>query len=129
MPSLPDRFENRWGNVHIWPATFMEVYPHHIDTWQLQPEGLEQTRAQTMTLVDPRAGLRDRFARWLSHRIQHDVMAEDVEITSRVQRGIAAPSYRDGVLNDEQEVSVVRFQKRLRMLLPRIAELEAEERR
>ncbi len=38
-----------------------------------------------------------------------------------------APSYRSGVLNDEQEISVVRFQRQLRRLLPRIGELEAEE--
>ncbi len=102
----------------------MEIYPHHIDTWQLEPRGLRRTRAWTMSLVDPDAGLRDRLARWAAHRLMHDVMAEDVEITTRVQRGVEAPSYRDGVLNDEQEVSVVRFQRQLRKLLPRIAELE-----
>jgi hypothetical protein len=42
-----------------------------------------------------------------------------------VQRGVQAPSYHSGILNDEQEYSVIRFQKRLRELLPRIAELEA----
>ena len=128
MPGLPDRFERGWGHAHIWPATFMEIYPHHIDTWQLEPLGLTATRARTMSLVDPDAGIRDRIARWSAHRLMHDVMAEDVEITSRVQRGVMAPSYRSGVLNDEQEVSVVRYQRQLRRLLPRIAELEAEER-
>lgn len=127
MPGLPDRFEYGWGHAHLWPTTFMEIYPHHIDTWQLQPLGLGRTRAWTMSLVDPDAGIRDRLARWAAHRLMHDVMAEDVEITTRVARGILAPSYRSGVLNDEQEVSVVRYQRQLRRLLPRIAELEAEE--
>jgi len=126
MPGLPGEFERSWGHAHIWPATFMEIYPHHIDTWQLEPRGLRQTRARTLSLVDPDSGLRDRVARWAAHRLMHDVMAEDVEITTRVQRGIEAPSYDSGVLNDEQEVSVVRFQRQLRKLLPRIAELEAE---
>lgn len=129
MPGLPDRFDHGWGHAHIWPTTFLEIYPHHIDTWQLEPLGLNRTRAWTMSLVDPGAGPRDRLARWAAHRIQHDVMAEDVEITSRVQRGVRAPSYGSGVLNDEHEVSVVRFQRQLRKLLPRIAELEAGERR
>jgi choline monooxygenase len=127
MPGLPDRFDGGWGHAHLWPTTFMEIYPHHVDTWQLEPLGVGRTRAWTMSLVDPDAGIRDRLARWAAHRLMHDVMAEDVEITSRVQRGLRAPSYRDGVLNDEQEVSVVRFQRQLRKLLPRIAELEAEE--
>ncbi len=126
MPGLPDRFERGWGHAHVWPTTFMEIYPHHIDTWQLEPLGLGKTRAQTMSLVDPDAGIRDRLARWTAHRLMHDVMAEDVEITSRVQRGIEAPSYTSGVLNDEQEPSVVRYQRQLRKLLPRIAELEAD---
>ena len=53
-----------------------------------------------------------------------DIMGEDVDITTRVQRGVHAPSYHSGILNDEQESSVIRFQQRLRELLPRIAELE-----
>ena len=89
MPGLPDEFERCWGHVHIWPTTFMEIYPHHIDTWQLEPRGLSKTRAWTMSLVDPDAGLRDRLARWAAHRLMHEVMAEDVEITSGVQRGVA----------------------------------------
>jgi choline monooxygenase len=125
-PWMPDILNKAWGNVHIWPTTFMEIYPHHIDTWQLEPVGLTQTRAVTLTLASPEATDDDREARRLCHQLQHDVMAEDVEITSRVQRGVQAPSYQSGILNDEQEGSVIRFQSRLRDLLPRIAELESQ---
>jgi choline monooxygenase len=125
MPGMPELFEKSWGNVHVWPTTFMEIYPHHIDTWQLEPHGLMRTRAVTLTLVHPDADDDDRMARQLCHELQVDVMDEDVEITSRVQRGVQAPSYHSGILNDEQERSVIRFQSRLRELLPRIAELEA----
>lgn len=128
MPGMPESFERSWGNVHIWPATFMEIYPHHIDTWQLEPHGLASTRATTMSLVHPDAGPQDRGARWLIHQLMGDVMAEDVDITSRVQTGVAAPSYSEGILNDEQESSVVRFQKSLRRELPRIDVLAGGER-
>ena len=124
MPGMPEQFEGRWGNVHIWPATFMEIYPHHIDSWQLEPLGLASTRALTLTLVHPDATEQDQRARALCHELQADVMDEDVEITNRVQRGVLAPSYVAGILNDEQESSVVRFQSRLRECLPRIRELE-----
>ena len=124
MPGMPDVMEKSWGNIHIWPATFMEIYPHHIDTWQLEPDGLTRTHAHTMTLVHPDATDDDREARRLAHELQNDVMAEDIEITTRVQRGVRAPSYGSGILNDEQESSVIRFQTRLREALPRIAELE-----
>jgi len=126
MPGMPERFEATWGNVCIWPATFMEIYPHHVDTWQLEPLGLTSTRAVSLTLVHPGATEQDQRARALCHELQSDVMDEDVEITTRVQRGVQAPSYVAGILNDEQEKAVVRFQRRLRECLPRIGELEHE---
>jgi Rieske 2Fe-2S family protein len=125
MPGMPEEFEGWMGHVCIWPTTFMEIYPHHIDTWQLEPTGLLTTRATTMTLVHPDEDDRARRARELMLELNVDIMGEDVEITTRVQRGVQAPSYHSGILNDEQEFSVIRFQRRLRELLPRIAELEA----
>jgi len=123
-PGMPEIMERRWGHICIWPGTFMELYPHHIDTWQLDPLGLGSTRARTFTLIHPDAGPDAALARDLMHELMVDVMAEDVEITTRVQRGVRAPSYQGGILNDEQEPSVVRFHTKLRELLPRIEELE-----
>ncbi len=77
-----------------------------------------------MTLVHPDEDEQDRRARELMRELNVDIMGEDVDITTRVQRGVQAPSYHSGILNDEQECSVIRFQQRLRELLPRIAELE-----
>ncbi|MGA8248402.1 MAG: aromatic ring-hydroxylating dioxygenase subunit alpha [Nocardioides sp.] len=125
MPGMPEEFEGWMGHVCIWPTTFMEIYPHHIDTWQLEPTGLLATRATTMTMVHPDEDDRARRARELMRELNVDIMGEDVDITTRVQRGVQAPSYHSGILNDEQEFSVIRFQQRLRELLPRIAELEA----
>ena len=112
------------GHVCIWPTTFIEIYPHHIDTWQLEPVSLQLTRATTMTMVHPDEAEQDKRARMLMRELNIDIMGEDVDITTRVQRGVQAPSYHSGILNDEQEFSVIRFQQRLRELLPRIAELE-----
>jgi len=122
---MPEEFENAMGHVCIWPTTFFEIYPHHIDMWQLEPAGLQLTRATTMTLVHPDEDEQDQRARQLMREMNVDIMGQDVDITTRVQRGIQAPSYHSGILNDEQEFSVIRFQQRLRELLPRIAELEA----
>ena len=125
MPGMPEEFESAMGHVCIWPTTFFEIYPHHIDMWQLEPAGLQRTRATTMTLVHPDEDEQDRRARELMRELNVDIMGQDVDITTRVQRGVQAPSYHSGILNDEQEFSVIRFQQRLRELLPRIAELEA----
>ena len=125
MPGMPEEFEGAMGHVCIWPTTFMEIYPHHIDTWQLEPTGLFSTRATTMTMVHPDEDDQARRARELMRELNVDIMGEDVDITTRVQRGVRAPSYHSGILNDEQEFSVIRFQQRLRELLPRIGELEA----
>jgi phenylpropionate dioxygenase-like ring-hydroxylating dioxygenase large terminal subunit len=125
MPGMPEEFEGWMGHVCIWPTTFMEIYPHHIDTWQLEPTGLFTTRATTMTMVHPDEDDQARRARELMRELNVDIMGQDVDITTRVQRGVQAPSYHSGILNDEQEFSVIRVQQRLRELLPRIAELEA----
>jgi choline monooxygenase len=125
MPGMPEEFDRSMGHVCIWPTTFMEIYPHHIDTWQLEPMGLVKTRATTMTMVHPDEDEQAKRARELMRELNVDIMGQDVEITTRVQRGVQAPSYHSGILNDEQEYSVIRFQQRLRELLPRIAELEA----
>jgi choline monooxygenase len=125
MPGMPEEFEGWMGHVCIWPSTFMEIYPHHVDTWQLEPTGLFSTRATTMTMVHPDEDDQARRARELMRELNVDIMGQDVDITTRVQRGVQAPSYHSGILNDEQEFSVIRFQQRLRELLPRIAELEA----
>jgi Rieske 2Fe-2S family protein len=124
MPGMPEEFEGWMGHVCIWPTTFMEIYPHHIDTWQLEPTGLLSTRATTMTMVHPHEDDQARRARELMRELNVDIMGQDVDITTRVMRGVQAPSYHSGILNDEQEFSVIRFQQRLRELLPRIAELE-----
>ena len=126
MPGMPERFERRWGHMCVWPATYFEVYPHHVDSWQLEPLGLDRTRARTMTLIHPDATDRDREAIRLCHELQSEVMDEDIEITTRVQQGLRAPSYEAGILNDEWEPSVIGFQANLRAALPRIAELERE---
>jgi Rieske 2Fe-2S family protein len=125
MPGMPEEFDRSMGHVCIWPTTFMEIYPHHIDTWQLEPIGLFKTRATTMTMVHPDEDEQAKRARELMRELNVDIMGQDVDITTRVQRGVQAPSYHSGILNDEQEYSVIRFQKRLRELLPRIADLEA----
>jgi choline monooxygenase len=125
MPGMPEEFEGWMGHVCIWPTTFMEIYPHHVDTWQLEPLGQFATRATTMTMVHPQEDEQAARARELMRELNVDIMGEDVDITTRVQRGVQAPSYHSGILNDEQEPSVIRFQQRLRELLPRIAELEA----
>jgi choline monooxygenase len=125
MPGMPEEFDRAMGHVCIWPTTFMEIYPHHIDTWQLEPVGLVKTRATTMTMVHPNETEQAKRARELMRELNVDIMGQDVDITTRVQRGVQAPSYHSGILNDEQEYSVIRFQKRLRELLPRLAELEA----
>lgn len=118
MPHMPPQFAGCWGNAYLWPATFFEIYPHHVDTWQLFPLGLSATRAVTMTLVDPGANLQDKLARILAHRLQGDVMHEDVTLTGRVVRGLRAPSYDRGMLNDQIESSVIRFHDMLLDHLP-----------
>ena len=119
MPDMPKQFESCWGNMYLWPGTFFEIYPHHVDTWQLFPQDIGHTRALTLTMVDAGATLQDKLARYLAQKLQEDVMDEDITLTDRVKRGLRAPSYHRGILNDKIESSVIRFHD---MLLDHIPE-------
>jgi len=39
MHGFPEELEGAWTYVHLWPCTFIDIYPDVIDTWQLLPDG------------------------------------------------------------------------------------------
>lgn len=123
MPEMPERFQGKtWGNAYFWPATCLEIYPHHIDSWQLNPIEPDLTTATTFTLVDPDSGWRAKASRRLVNHLQGEVMKEDELLVDRVKIGLRAPSYQPGQLNDETEWAVISFQRTLRGLLPEVDE-------
>jgi choline monooxygenase len=119
MPGFPTDLEGAWTYVHLWPATFMDIYPDQIDTWQLMPDGLRRTRAETRVYHSGSGAIRDRLVRAVNWRFNRKVMDEDVELCDAVQRGLESRTYERGVLN-RNENAVLNFHDLLREAVPGI---------
>ena len=100
--------------MHLWPATFIDIYPDQIDTWQLFPDGLRRTSTEARVY---HSGLRTRSATgWcaaINWRVNTKVMDEDVELCDMVQLGLESRTYERGVLN-RNENGVLAFHDLLR---------------
>jgi len=121
MQGFPKELEGAWTYVHLWPATFIDIYPDQIDTWQLFPAGLRRTRTEARIYHSGSGALRDRLVRTINWRFNSKVMAEDVELCDAVQRGLESRTYERGVLN-RNENGVLNFHNLLREALPGIDE-------
>ena len=63
MQGFPKELEGAWTYVHLWPATFIDIYPDQIDTWQLFPAGLRRTRTEARIYHSGSGAIRDRLVR------------------------------------------------------------------
>jgi phenylpropionate dioxygenase-like ring-hydroxylating dioxygenase large terminal subunit len=107
--------------VHLWPATFIDIYPDQIDTWQLFPAGLRRTSTEARVYHSGSGAVRDRLVRAINWRVNTKVMAEDVELCDMVQLGLESRTYERGVLN-RNENGVLAFHDLLRQAVPGIDE-------
>jgi choline monooxygenase len=121
MDGFPSDLEGAWTYVHLWPATFMDIYPDQIDTWQLFPDGLRHTRTEARVYHSGSRALRDRLVRTINWRFNQKVMDEDVELCDMVQQGLESRTYERGVLN-RNENGVLNFHDLLREAMPGIDE-------
>jgi choline monooxygenase len=121
MAGFPEDLRGSWTYVHLWPATFIDIYPDQIDTWQLFPAGLRRTRTEARVYHSGSNALRDRLVRKINWRFNSKVMDEDVELCDMVQQGLESRTYERGVLN-RNENAVLAFHDLLRAAVPGIDE-------
>ena len=121
MKDFPEDLLGAWTYVHLWPATFIDIYPDQIDTWQLFPNGLRHTRTEARVYHSGSGAIRDRLVRAINWRVNTKVMAEDVELCDMVQLGLESRTYERGVLN-RNENGVLAFHDLLRQAVPGIDE-------
>ena len=119
MHGFPEELDGAWTYVHLWPCTFIDIYPDLIDTWQLQPDGLRRTRTEYRLYHSGSRSVRDRLVRNINFRVNAKVMDEDVELCDDVQRGLESRTYERGVLNDNEN-AVRNFHDLLREAVPGI---------
>jgi choline monooxygenase len=119
MPGFPKELEGSWTYAHMFPSTFLDIYPDQIDTWQLQPLGLRRTRTISWVFAPEGGSLRAQAARQANWTINEKVMDEDVFLCDGVQEGLESLTYQRGVLN-RNEAAVLHFHDMLREALPGI---------
>ncbi|MBV9942245.1 MAG: aromatic ring-hydroxylating dioxygenase subunit alpha [Solirubrobacterales bacterium] len=113
MPGLAEEDRCTWRYVFIYPNTTIDLYPDHVNTWQMLPEGIGRTRDVFAGYRSPRSGPRTRAVQWINQRLNTLVLKEDIDLVRGVQLGLRARGYRCGPLS-RREHAVGWFADRIR---------------
>jgi Rieske 2Fe-2S family protein len=113
MPGLRDEDRGVWRYAFIYPNTTIDLYPDQVNTWQMLPDGVAQTRDTFACYRAPGAGARTRAVQWANHRLNTLVLDEDIDLVDNVQQGLATRGYRCGPLG-AREKGVAWFADRIR---------------
>jgi choline monooxygenase len=113
MPGLTEADARVWRYIYIYPNTTIDLYPDQVNTWQINPLGLDRTHDvyACYRAASPSAPM--RAIQRLNHRLNNEVAAEDAELVARVQAGMATRGWRPGPLG-EREAAVAWFAERVR---------------
>ncbi|HEX4011282.1 MAG TPA: aromatic ring-hydroxylating dioxygenase subunit alpha [Solirubrobacteraceae bacterium] len=113
MPGLGAEDRQVWRYAFIYPNTTIDLYPDQINTWQMLPDGVAQTRDTFGSYRAPGATPRTRFVQWANQRLNALVLDEDIDLVDNVQRGLMTRGYRCGPLS-AREAGVAWFADRIR---------------
>jgi len=113
MPGLTEADARVWRYIYVYPNTTIDLYPDQVNTWQINPLGLDRTHDvyACYRAASPSAPM--RAIQRLNHRLNNEVAAEDADLVARVQAGMATRGWRPGPLG-EREAAVAWFADRVR---------------
>ena len=114
---LPPSHRKKWLYYKLFPNVAFDIYPDQIDFMQFLPVSATDTVIREVSYALPDGRREMRAARYLNWRINRRVNAEDSELITRVQLGMASPSYVAGPLGTS-EVCLRSFAQKLRRLIP-----------
>ncbi|MGI8716095.1 MAG: aromatic ring-hydroxylating oxygenase subunit alpha [Solirubrobacteraceae bacterium] len=121
MPGLDESDRRVWRYAFIYPNTTIDLYPDQVNTWQMLPDGVAQTRDTFGSYRAAGADPRTRVAQWANQRLNTLVLDEDIDLVDNVQRGLQTRGYRCGPLGP-REAGVAWFADRIRAdLAPALA--------
>jgi phenylpropionate dioxygenase-like ring-hydroxylating dioxygenase large terminal subunit len=114
---LPEADRRRWSFYSMLPNLGIDVFPDQMDFFQVLPRGPGECtiRGQVFGLPDARREM--RIVRYLNARINRQVQREDEFLCTRVQEGLASPSYEPGPLSSI-EGWMLEFHDLLRARIP-----------
>jgi choline monooxygenase len=113
MPGLDTADRRVWRYAFIYPNTTIDLYPDQVNTWQMLPDGVAQTRDTFGSYRAPGADPRTRIAQWANQRLNGLVLDEDIDLVDNVQQGLQTRGYRCGPLG-AREAGVAWFADRIR---------------
>jgi phenylpropionate dioxygenase-like ring-hydroxylating dioxygenase large terminal subunit len=114
---LPEERQRGWLYFKLWPNVAFDIYPDQIDFMQWLPVSPTESLIREISYAVPDDRREMRAARYLNWRINRRVNAEDTELITRVQQGMASRSFSVGPLSDK-EVCLRHFCRRMRELIP-----------
>jgi choline monooxygenase len=113
MPGLTAADRQTWRYVFIYPNTTIDLYPDQINTWQMNPDGVGQTRDVFAGYRSAHSGPRTRAVQRLNNWLNAVVLKEDIDLVENVQLGLKTRGYRCGPLS-RRESAVAWFADRIR---------------
>ena len=123
VPHLPEDRQRHWLYFKFWPGVAFDIYPDQVDFMQWLPTGPETCMIREISYVLPDDRREMRAARYLNWRINRQVNAEDTQLITRVQAGMASRTFSVGPLSSK-EVCLRHFCKRIRELIPEARQSE-----
>jgi len=114
---LPPSHRKKWLYYKLFPNIAFDIYPDQVDFMQFLPVSATETVIREISYGLPDDRREMKAVRYLNWRINRRVNAEDTELITRVQHGMASPSYVAGPLGTS-EVCLRSFAQKLRRLIP-----------
>jgi carnitine monooxygenase subunit len=114
---LPPTHRKKWLYYKLFPNVAFDIYPDQVDFMQFLPVSATETVIREISYGLPDDRREMKAVRYLNWRINRRVNAEDTELITRVQHGMASPSYVAGPLGTS-EVCLRSFAQKLRRLIP-----------
>jgi phenylpropionate dioxygenase-like ring-hydroxylating dioxygenase large terminal subunit len=116
---LPEAHRRRWSFYSSLPNLGIDVFPDQMDFFQVLPRGPGKCTIRGACYGLPDARREMRIARYLTARINRQVQREDESLCTRVQQGLASPSYEPGPLSS-LEGCMLEFHNLLRERIPEV---------
>jgi len=114
---LPSSHQRKWLYYKLFPNIAFDIYPDQVDFMQFLPVSSTETLLREISYALPDDRREMKAARFLNWRINRRVNAEDTDLISGVQHGMASPTYLPGPLG-KSEVCLRSFSRKLRRLIP-----------
>jgi phenylpropionate dioxygenase-like ring-hydroxylating dioxygenase large terminal subunit len=114
---LPASHRRKWLYYKLFPNVAFDIYPDQVDFMQFLPVSATETVIREISYALPDDRREMKAARFLNWRINRRVNAEDSELITRVQQGMASASYQPGPLG-VSEVCLRSFASKLRRMIP-----------